>query len=126
MRDRLRRDRGRRGDVVPLRRTSRPTEQRKAMKHMELVLLLSVGLICGCAPKIFLVDRQTVLEDEAAGEWPNFEKELLERAKTSGATPIEKPPESKKKARVYKLLNGDLVSEQNGSSTKKETPSISK
>jgi hypothetical protein len=64
-----------------------------------------------CSPKVYLVDRQTVLEEEAAGEWPEFERALLDRSVSEG--PVEFPKASTaasgRRARLYNLLNGEVV-----------------
>ena len=46
--------------------------------------------LIGCAPQIYLLDRQTVLEDEAAGEWPQFEKDLVLKSAAQDPTPYPK------------------------------------
>ncbi len=77
--------------------------------------LLSVGLalsLMACAPKIYLKDRHTVMEDEAAGEWPDFEKHLIEKSQKDSPTPIKKVEESGKKKRLYEVLQGELVSQE--------------
>jgi hypothetical protein len=62
---------------------------------MKRLLVTAVGvLLSACAPKIYVIDRQTVLEEEAAGDWPQFEKEVIERAKKQGPTPLSKVPEN--------------------------------
>ena len=76
-----------------------------------LVAVAALGLVAelGCSPKIYLVDRQTVLEDEAAGEWPEFEKEILAKAKAQGPTPFPQSQDSERKDRLYQVLNGELT-----------------
>jgi hypothetical protein len=63
----------------------------------------------GCSPKIYLIDRQTVLEEEAAGEWPEFEKDLLEKSKSGNPSLLPKTTTSTQDNRSYHVLNGDLV-----------------
>ncbi len=67
-------------------------------------------LLTGCTPKIYVVDRQTVLEEEAAGHWPQFEKEVLQGAKSAGPTPFAKVPPGARRARLYNILNGQVNS----------------
>ena len=71
--------------------------------------VLAFLMLAGCAPAFYLVDRQTVLEDEAAGEWPDFEKQIL--GKTEARTPTAFPAtaESGRKSRLFNVLNGELV-----------------
>ena len=75
------------------------------------LILIAAGL-SACAPKIYLKDRHTVMEDEAAGEWPDFEKDLLEKVQSSSPAPIQKVETSSKKKRLYQVLQGELVSEE--------------
>ena len=75
-------------------------------------LAFFLGLIlvlAGCIPKIYVIDRQTVLEDEAAGEWPEFESRLLGPGQARTPTPSARTRESERKARISRVLNGDVV-----------------
>jgi hypothetical protein len=73
-------------------------------------ILISVSL-AACSPKFYLNDRQTVLEEEAAGEWPDFEKALLERSKATGPTPFVKTENSTKRNKLYQVLNGEMTNQ---------------
>jgi len=67
-------------------------------------------ILTGCtiqAPAI--IDRHTVLEDEAAGEWPQFEKSVRSAARERGQVFFPKAPASAHKQRLYNILGGDLV-----------------
>lgn len=72
-----------------------------------LITTLSVGCISVKAPP--LIDRHTVMESEAAGEWPELEKRFQDKALSEGPTAFPKEPQSKRKQRVYRVLNGDLT-----------------
>jgi hypothetical protein len=72
----------------------------------------AIGIVTiGCTPKVYVIDRQTVLEDEAAGEWPQFEKDLLPKSAARSPTPFSKTKTTAHKAKLYNILNGELVSE---------------
>jgi hypothetical protein len=80
--------------------------------NSRLSIGLSLGLLLGtaaCSPKVYLIDRQTILEEEAAGEWPDFQKELLEKTKSDGPTPFVKTQNNAEKNRLYHVLNGELT-----------------
>lgn len=80
---------------------------------MKSQLLFYVGallLATACSPKIYVIDRQTVLEQEAAGQWPQFEKDLVNRLKAQGPTPLQQVPINAQRARLYNVLNGELTS----------------
>jgi len=70
-------------------------------------VLLLLGL-CSCSPKIYLVDRHTVLEEEAAGEWPDFEKDLLQKSAEFGPVQYPKTPITEEQKRLYRVLNSEL------------------
>jgi hypothetical protein len=83
-----------------------------------LITIFASTLFAHCSPKIYLIDRQTVLEEEAAGEWPEFEKEWLEKSKSQGPTPFPKAEMNARDRRHYHVLNGELVCQ--GSCSSKE------
>lgn len=83
------------------------------MKHGRLLAFLFL-LGCpsiGCSPRILLVDRHTVLEDEAAGEWPDFEKKMLDQLKTKSPTAYRKVESSESRKKLFHVLNGEWVSD---------------
>lgn len=69
-----------------------------------LALPLAIASV-GCSIKLYKVDQQTVLEDEAAGEWPEFEKEILSKAQSGVPTPFPTVAASARKARLFNVLN---------------------
>src|SRR5437868_5580702 len=91
----------------------------KALRTYQSLLFLGViGTLIiqsGCSPKIYLVDRQTVLEEEAAGEWPEFEKDLLEKSKSERPSLLPKTTTSTKDNRPYHVLNGEVVRSKSSS-----------
>lgn len=74
-----------------------------------LLLGSAILVLSACSPKVYLIDRQTVLEDEAAGEWPKFENDLLDKAKAKGPTPFAKTENNERKERLYNVLNGEMT-----------------
>jgi hypothetical protein len=87
--------------------------------RIEILLPLAFLFLTSCAPKVYIVDRQTILEEDAAGEWPQFEKELLKKATSARPVPFSQVPLNSNRARLYNVLNGELVGEndQRGSQT---------
>lgn len=81
----------------------------KSIRSLTLAVL-GVAVSAACTPKVYVIDRQTVLEEEAAGHWPQFEKDVLAGAKTAGPTPFPKIPPGSRRARLYNVLNGQVVS----------------
>ena len=88
------------------------------MNLLRMVLIGMTATLLACAPKIYLNDRHTVMEDEAAGEWPDFSKGVLEKAKDSAPTAFKKTEINSSKKRLYNVLNGELVSQKAASSAK--------
>jgi hypothetical protein len=82
-------------------------------------------LLMACAPKIYIIDRQTVLEQEAAGEWPQFEKEIVAKSLASGPTAFPKVPVTTAKKRLYQVLNGELVGLHDGSASQPASAGLS-
>lgn len=75
-----------------------------------LAAALALLVLAGCSIKVDVKDRHTIMEDEAAGEWPDFEKDLVARSKESGPTPYRKTELNGKKKRIYNVLNGEMTS----------------
>ncbi len=75
-----------------------------------LVALLLGG--SGCAirvPDIYLTDRHTVMESEAAGEWPQIDKRLR-RDLHKGPVVLPPQEESRRQQRAFRILNGEYPS----------------
>lgn len=80
------------------------------MKWLNVVgLSVLLAALTSCTAKVYVIDRHTIMEDEAAGEWPNFEKDLLTNAKEMGPMPFSKTELSARKGRLYNVLNGELT-----------------
>jgi hypothetical protein len=78
------------------------------INHLAFAAMLGIATACTFkAPNV--IDRHTIMEDEAAGEWPDFEKDSRERTETMGPTAFQKVDNSAKKARLYNVLNGELA-----------------
>jgi hypothetical protein len=72
------------------------------------ILLLALP---ACAPTVYLLDRQTVLEEEAAGEWPSLEASIQKQAKASAPTEYPTVEQSAAKRRRYSTLNAESTIE---------------
>lgn len=81
----------------------------KIVKIIGLALgLIIFGSLMACAPKLYVIDRHTIMEQEAAGDWPNFEDAVLKKSKKPGVTFLQKDSSSTKKKRVLNILNGEM------------------
>ncbi len=75
-------------------------------------LLLGLGLIffcSGCAPTVYVVDRHTIMEEEAAGEWPEFDREVAGALVELGPTPLKNDQDQALSDRNRKILNGEMT-----------------
>lgn len=66
--------------------------------------------LLACTPKVYIVDRQTLLYEQAAGEWPEFEKSLLPLVIYRNPVPFAQSPvnENERNKRLYRVLQGEI------------------
>lgn len=67
------------------------------------IFIISI-FTCSCAPSIYLIDRQTVLEQQASGSWPELDKTFYNEARTINPSELE---ETKDKKQANTLLPSD-------------------
>ena len=79
-------------------------------RSLPLLAMIS-STFSACAPTVYLLDRQTVLEEEAAGEWPSLEASIQKQAHASGPTEFPSVEQSAAKKRRYSTLNAESTSE---------------
>lgn len=72
--------------------------------------LLVILSFPSCSLKVYVPDRHTIMEDESAGEWPDFEREIINHSKEQGPTSFRKTEINSAKQRLYHILNGELAS----------------
>ena len=84
------------------------TNRRISMLLGGLFVTVLIFLSVGCSPKVYVIDNQTVLEEEAAGQWPQFEKQIIDKVKAKGATPISQVPPDAHRERLYNVMNGEM------------------
>ena len=72
------------------------------------VVLLSLS---GCVnlPDVYLIDRHTVMEEEASGEWPELEARFRQQAVKSGPTNLAKETTERRRERAFRMLNGEFT-----------------
>ncbi len=66
------------------------------MKQIKIWILTAMGLtfLVQCAPKIYVIDHHTLMQEEAAGNWPDFD--VFVNRKTGALIPQPEPSEKKK------------------------------
>ncbi len=73
------------------------------------VLFLNAACV-SVTPEVYLVDRHTVMETEAAGEWPALEQRFIEAGQHPGPIPLaQDPAENSRRERAFRVLNGEFV-----------------
>lgn len=78
------------------------------MKNLMMILF---GLhLTSCATiEIYQIDRHSIMEDEASGEWPALDKKFFKTSQAKGAQFFPKEENSKRKQKVFTVLNGEFV-----------------
>ena len=81
------------------------------MKFLIGFLFLAVT---ACAPKVYVLDRQTLIQEEAAGQFPDLEQSMGQRSLQSGPKMLDRAQLQQKEIpqRAYTILNGELTREQ--------------
>jgi hypothetical protein len=74
------------------------------------LLLGAILSLTACAPKIYVIDRHTIMEQEAAGEWPALEDEFTKKGTQKGATFFKEDLDNPAKKRALNVLNGEISS----------------
>lgn len=74
----------------------------------DVAWVLPLLMFGGCSLKpsvdVVLIDRQTVMESEAAGEWPQVEKRLR---LNKGPIPLRDVNDSARQNEAFRVLNGE-------------------
>lgn len=76
------------------------------LNFMTISAVFSV-LNFGCSPTVALIDRQTVLELEASGDWQELDKGYHAQELQSGPIPLEKMREKIERRPVLSMTHGD-------------------
>jgi len=83
---------------------------------MKKYFVIFVGLslsACVSLPDVYLVDRHTVMESEASGEWPKLEQRFQQKALKMGATDLAKEPDNQRRERAFRTLNAEFTANEN-------------
>ncbi|MBC7530765.1 MAG: hypothetical protein H7318_04240 [Oligoflexus sp.] len=79
------------------------------MRFLSLLALTSTLLLTACVPDIYLIDRQTVLELEASGQWPELDQKYKEAALKPGPAALEKTRDSIESRQIFSMTHDDKV-----------------
>lgn len=81
-------------------------------KIERIVLLISASwVITCCVPDIYVIDRHTMMEMEASGQWPELDQKIYLESLSLGPIPLPDEGDSKRKKRVFSVLTGELKDE---------------
>jgi hypothetical protein len=76
---------------------------------------ISIVFFAACSPSINLIDRQTILELEASGEWQELDQKFQDKELSSGPLPTSKTRERESANKTLRMTHAD------NPSTKSET-----
>jgi hypothetical protein len=83
--------------------------------HIFVLAVLSLAIIStACAPKFYVYERPTIMEEQASGEFPVIEKNMLSKTEAKGPMMTSKNKiaeiidENQKKKKTYRILNGEF------------------
>lgn len=81
----------------------------KILPTFERVLkqVFFVILITSCSPSIHLIDRQTILELEASGDWQELDQKFQEKELASGPLPLPQLKSDIDRTRLFRMTHSD-------------------
>lgn len=80
------------------------------MKELLFVICIaSCFNSCVSIPNIYQHDRHTVLEAEAAGTWPQLDKQFLEAPISHHPEALDKVKPSVRQKKAHRILNGEII-----------------
>ena len=71
--------------------------------------LLSALALVACAPKVYIIERTTVLEEEAAGQWPDLEARWKKANVKIAPRAIKTEESSEQQKRLTRSLEPDSL-----------------
>jgi hypothetical protein len=78
---------------------------------MKLSLITIVVALTACNPELYLIDRQTILELEASGDWPELDQKFKQEALRTGAVPLETTDDKAESRKVFSMTHGDQINQ---------------
>jgi hypothetical protein len=77
------------------------------MRRSIFTIVSFVALAVGCLPNVYMVDRPTLIEEQAAGDWPDLEKESEAKALKTQPEPLTPQQMGRSEERVLQTLEGE-------------------
>jgi hypothetical protein len=76
----------------------------------KIILPATIVLQTSCSPSVYLIDRQTVLELEASGDWKELDETFHKQEMAAGPIPTEKTREKVERRQVFNMTHADTNS----------------
>lgn len=64
-------------------------------------------LTTSCSPSVYLIDRQTILEIEASGDWQELDQKFQDKELASGPLPASKTKKAGDRDRIFRMTHSD-------------------
>ncbi|MCX6130328.1 MAG: hypothetical protein NTX25_14850 [Proteobacteria bacterium] len=77
------------------------------MRHVLILLVFCSCFLSGCLPDIYLIDRQTVLEMEASGDWQELDAQFHTQGLSSGPEALESGVDPIAQRQVLNMTHSD-------------------
>lgn len=89
--------------------------RRKAKAIRRTALIFCALAVSACVPDVYLIDRQTVLETQASGQWPELDSIFYERTLSSGPLPLEKTADQRETRELFRMTHSDYAQDKSDS-----------
>lgn len=76
---------------------------------MKLFVLILPLFAVACAPKVYVIDRTTILEEAAAGSWPDLEGKWKKSQTKKSPQAFHSNDSSAKQKRLTRVLEADRI-----------------
>ncbi len=76
-------------------------------RNSSLKWFAAVSFLCSCAPTVYLIDRQTVLELEASGDWQELDQVYQKKELATGPLPLEKTETKLAQNAIFGMTHDD-------------------
>ena len=65
-------------------------------------------MFTGCTPRVYIIDRPTLLEAEATGEWPELEEAVELRSLSLKPQPLAASEKKVEQKKPYRIIAGEF------------------
>lgn len=79
------------------------------MKRLVQCVAVATAVVvsAACAPKVYVIDRATILEEESGGEWPNVDQAQRQKLLKTSPTAQKTSDRSGQKEKLTRILEPD-------------------